>query len=296
MRTLCVDIGGTGIKGMVVGPSGEALSERHRIDTPRPATPERVLQVIEEIASGARQMGFERASVGFPGVVEEGIVRTAPNLDEGWADFPLAEELQKRLSTPVRAANDAGVQGLGAIEGKGTEIVITLGTGMGFGLYLDGRYVPNIELGHHPLRKGKTYEERVCEKARERIGNRRWRRRVHQIVAQLKHTFNYSVLYIGGGNARHLTAEELADPSYGRVVLIDNAAGLFGGVRLWGETGGSDRATQGGRPSSDPPPIEAPEIPQAAAPEASPAADAGSSTPAEPLSGTETEQKPEEQP
>lgn len=248
MRTLCIDVGGTGIKGLIVDASGAAIleKERQRIETPRPATPDSVLAVIEQIAAamGGRE-SYDRVSVGFPGVVEQGIVRTAPNLDEGWADFPLSERLSERLSAPVRAANDAGVQGLGVIERQGTEVVITLGTGMGFGLYIDGRYVPNIELGHHPLRRGKSYEERVCEAARAKIGNRRWKKRVHQVIAQLRHTFNYRTLYIGGGNARHLQPDDLARPEYGRVVIVDNVAGLLGGVRLWEETKTAEQASKG---------------------------------------------------
>lgn len=253
-KTLCVDIGGTGIKALVLAADGQIAigGERVRLETPRPATPEAVLEVI--VALAGRLGDYDRASVGFPGVVEQGVTRTAPNLDEGWADFPLAQQLEDRLGVPVRVANDAGVQGLGVIRGQGTEIVVTLGTGMGFGLYIDGRYVPNIELAHHPFRKGMTYEERVCEAARDEIGNRRWKRRVHQVIAQLRHTFNFRVLYLGGGNARHFDASDFAPEQgsgeRGEVVVVDNVAGLLGGIRLWepipvAPTG--DRGTTGGR-------------------------------------------------
>lgn len=244
MRTLCVDVGGTGIKAMVVGGDGEALTARARVETPRPATPDAVVPVIVGLA--ADQGEHHRVSVGFPGVVEDGVVRTAPNLDEGWAGFPLADVLHRELDRPVRVANDAGVQGLGVIEGYGTEVVITLGTGMGFGLYIDGRYVPNIELGHHPLRKGATYEERVCEAERARIGNKRWRKRVGQVIEQLTATFNFRKLYVGGGNARLLVGEELPE----RVVVVDNVAGLLGGVRLWRE---ADLQVDLGGPPGPPP-------------------------------------------
>lgn len=227
MRTLCIDVGGTGIKALVVDDRGGALTERARVETPRPATPEAVLDAIRGLVAG--QGKFDRVSVGFPGVVEGGVTRTAPNLDDGWTDFPLAESLAQALGKPVRAANDAGVQGLGVIEGVGTEVVVTLGTGMGFGLYVDGRYVPNIELGHHPFRKGKTYEERVSDAERERIGTKRWKKRVFQVLEQLALTFNFRRLYLGGGNARHLVDEALPD----RVSVVDNVAGLLGGIRLW---------------------------------------------------------------
>lgn len=226
MRTLCIDIGGTGTKVMVVGDDGEALSEHRRLPTPRPATPEALLATIAELQTG---LDYERVSVGFPGVVEDGITRTAPNLDPAWADFPLADTLASRLGRPVRAANDAGVQGLGVIEGRGTEVVVTLGTGMGFGLYVDGRYVPNVELGHHPLRDGWSYEQLVCDAELKAIGEGPWKERVRVALAQMRHTFNYRVLYLGGGNARLFRADEVPPG----VRLVDNVAGVLGGVRLW---------------------------------------------------------------
>lgn len=237
MRTLCIDVGGTGIKALVLDGAGGVASERARRDTPRPATPEAVVDTVRALA--AEQGAYERVSVGFPGVVEGGVTRTAPNLDEGWTDFPLAARLAEVLGRPVRVANDAGVQGLGVIEGHGTEIVVTLGTGMGFGLYIDGRNVPNIELGHHPLRKGKTYEERVCEAERDRVGTPKWKKRVRQVVEQLAHTFNYRKLYLGGGNARLLVDDAWPD----RVVIVDNVAGLLGGIRLWDDAAGTSAGT-----------------------------------------------------
>ncbi len=113
---------------------------------------------------------FDRISVGFPGVVVDGVTKTAPNLHPKWTGFPLAKKLEHTLKKPVRVANDAGVQGFGDIEGRGVEMLLTLGTGMGCALFNDGRYVPNLELAHHPLRKGKTYEEYVGAKA---LGKRR---------------------------------------------------------------------------------------------------------------------------
>jgi polyphosphate glucokinase len=108
-------------------------------------------------------------------------------------------------------------------------MLITLGTGLGCGLYIDGRYVPNLELGHHPFRKGKTYEERVSNAERKRIGVKRWNRRVREVVEQVEPIFNYRKLYLGGGNARHLIREELP----ANVQVVDNVAGLLGGIKLW---------------------------------------------------------------
>ena len=228
MRTLSIDIGGTGIKAIVLDATGVPLTERSRLPTPRPAMPDAVLAVIGEVIR--TQGEFDRASVGFPGVVLEGTTHSAPNLENAaWAGYPFAAELGRRLGCPVRVANDADIQGLGVIQGQGLEMVITLGTGMGSGMYVDGRLVPNLELGHHPFRKGKTYEERVCNAERKRLGNRRWNKRVRQVIAQLEPVFNYRRLYVGGGNARYLAPEGLP----ANVVVVDNLAGLLGGIKLW---------------------------------------------------------------
>lgn len=227
MRTLSVDIGGSGIKAMVLDREGGPLTERQRMATPRPATPERVLAVVAELMRSRGE--FDRISVGFPGVVIDGVTKTAPNLGTGWVDFPLAETVEKMSGRPVRVANDAGIQGLGVIEGKGTEMVLTFGTGMGTGLYIDGYYVPNIELAHHPFKKGKTYEQRVSQAERKRVGNRRWNRRVREVIAQVAPIFNYRKLYLGGGNAKWIDRAGLPE----NVTVVDNMAGLLGGIKLW---------------------------------------------------------------
>ena len=227
MRTLCIDIGGSGIKAIVLDAAGAPLNERVRLETPQPAVPDAVLGVIEQLVRG--QGEFDRVSVGFPGVVVDGVTKTAPNLDPSWAGFPLAEAIQKRTGKPVRAANDAGIQGLGVIEGRGVEMVLTLGTGMGCGLYVDGRYVPNLELAHHPFKKSDSYEDRVDNAARKKHGNKRWNERVLEVIEQVEPIFNYRQLYLGGGNAKHVLKEGLP----ANVVLVDNVAGLLGGIKLW---------------------------------------------------------------
>lgn len=227
MQTLCIDIGGTGLKALVFEPDGAPRGERVRIPTPKPATPAAVLDALAALTAPLGD--FDRIAVGFPGVVVDGVTHTAHNLDPAWVGFPLATALHERTGKPARVANDAGVQGLAVIEGHGVEVVITLGTGMGFGLYHDGRYVPNIEMAHHPLAKGKTYEQRIGEEARLEIGNKRWRERVLKAIAQLAPIFNYRQLYVGGGNSARLDAADLP----ANVKVVSNAAGLLGGLKLW---------------------------------------------------------------
>jgi len=228
--TFCLDIGGTGIKGFTADAADRPTSERVRLETPHPATPDAMLAVMKEIVG--RMPPFDRVAAGFPGVVVKGQTLTAPNLDPEWEGFDLGKALETLTGKPVRIANDAGVQGLAAIEGIGTELVLTLGTGMGFALYVDGHYVPNIEMAHHPFRKKKTYEERVSNAALHKIGKKRWNRRVRKVIEQLAPIFNFRVLYLGGGNAKEI---EFELPS--NVKIIENVAGLLGGVKLWQQPG-----------------------------------------------------------
>ncbi len=228
--TLCLDIGGTGLKGLTADLTDKPTCERVRVETPHPATPEAVLGALKEIVG--QMPPFDRVAVGFPGVVVEGVTLTAPNLDKAWANFNLQGSLEELTAKPVRVANDAGVQGLAVIEGKGTELVVTLGTGMGFALYIDGHYVPNIEMAHHPFKKKKTYEDLVGNAALQKMGKKRWNRRVVKVIEQLSRIFNYRTLYLGGGNSKDI---HFALPA--NVKIVENVAGLLGGVRLWQQPG-----------------------------------------------------------
>ena len=107
MRTLAIDVGGTGLKALVLDAKGEPLTERQRIETPRPATPEAIVDALIELVKPLAP--FDRVSVGFPGVVINGTTRSAPNLDGGWKNFALGASLERRLKRPVRVLNDAGV-------------------------------------------------------------------------------------------------------------------------------------------------------------------------------------------
>ncbi len=229
MRTLVIDIGGTGTKMLPVDAEGEPLDERHRELTPDPAWPVPVLEVIEKMVG--EQKSFDRVSVGFPGVVTRGVVRTAPVLgNEAWRDFDLAKALADMTGKPARALNDADLQGYGVIEGEGVEMVLTLGTGLGTALYLDGHLVPNLELGHHPLKKKKSYQDLVSDDELDRIGKKKWRKRVDLCLSTIERIFNPDLIHIGGGNAK-----KLSDDLPKNVRLFSNVEGMTGGVRLWGD-------------------------------------------------------------
>lgn len=225
--TLSIDIGGTGIKMIVLDAAGEPVNERTRWLTPQPASPGPVLDVIRQMLPS--QPRFDRVSVGFPGVVVHGIVQTAPNLDnDGWKNFDLGTALARLTLVPVRVINDADLQGYGVIEGRGVEMVLTLGTGLGSALFVNGHLVSNLELGHHPFKKGKTYEERVCDAEFRRLGKKEWSERVSEMLDQLAPIFNYEILHLGGGNAEHIKADLPAN-----VRLFSNVDGMTGGIRLW---------------------------------------------------------------
>lgn len=225
--TLAIDIGGTGLKAGLLDAAGQLVGERARVETPRPSTPDAVVPHL--VALGKKLPGFDRVSVGFPGVVQKGVVKTAPNLGTAaWASFNLAAILETHLDRPVRMLNDATVQGLGVIAGDGLECVITLGTGFGFALYLDGQLAPHLEMSQHVIRHGETYDEYLGVAALKRVGKRRWRKRVERAMEQLRVVINFDTLYVGGGDARLI---DFTLPS--NVQIVSNDAGITGGVKLW---------------------------------------------------------------
>jgi predicted TIM-barrel fold metal-dependent hydrolase/predicted NBD/HSP70 family sugar kinase len=227
-RTLAVDIGGTGIKLAVLDPSGRIVGKRARVATPpQPVAPDALVGAIEAATPGLGR--FDRASVGFPGVVRDGRVLTAPNLGtELWADFDLQTALAERWKKPVRVMNDADVQGFGAIQGDGVEMVLTLGTGAGTAIFQNGRIAPHLELAHHPVRDNKTYDEYIGNAALKQIGKKKWNKRVARVLDILRRVVNFDHLYIGGGNAKHIGFALPAD-----VTIVPNSDGLTGGIALW---------------------------------------------------------------
>jgi polyphosphate glucokinase len=225
--TLAIDIGGTGLKGAVLNAAGELFTDRVRVPTPEKRAPANVVEALIELVT---QLGhFDRVSVGFPGVIRRGMVLTAPHLGtEDWRGFPLAKTLSERLKAPVRILNDASVQGYGVISGHGVECVITLGTGVGFALYENGVLSPHVELGRYPVHKNTLLDDYLGNVAFRKISRKHWNRRVRRVLGHLETLVNYDVLYIGGGNAKHI---KLDLPE--SVRIVPNEAGVTGGIKLW---------------------------------------------------------------
>lgn len=227
-RILAIDIGGTGLKAAVIDPKGKLLSEHLRVLTPHPCPPALMVKTLVALAQPLEK--FDCISIGFPGVVRGTRVITAPHLGTDiWAGYDLAGQLSRKLGgKPARIVNDADMQGLAVVKGKGLEFVITLGTGIGTALFRDGDLMPHMELAHMPARTGKDFDDFLGDKARKKIGLQKWNRRVAQMLPYFYTLLHYDHLYLGGGNARRL-----------RIVLphkssiVSNIAGLKGGAALW---------------------------------------------------------------
>ncbi len=230
-QILAIDVGGTGLKAAIIDAHGKMLTERLRVATPHPCTPE---QLVDTLAKLVQPLIAEhpptRISIGFPGVVRNNRVLTAPHFgDVGWHDIPIAESLATRLGgLPVRMINDAEVQGFAAIQGHGIEFVLTLGTGAGTALFRDGELMPHLELAHHPVSKNRAYDEYIGDAARVQAGNKRWNRRVEKVIGILASLVNYDKLWIGGGNAARLNFKLPEN-----VAVVSNDAGIEGGAKLW---------------------------------------------------------------
>ncbi|GLS18610.1 hypothetical protein GCM10007874_16270 [Labrys miyagiensis] len=224
---LAIDIGGTGLKAAIIDANGKMKGDRVRVPTPHPCPPTLLVDTLAQLVAPLPAYG--RVSVGFPGVVRHGKILTAPHLSpEGWDNFPLGAKLSAKLGKPVRVINDAEVQGLGLIKGKGIELALTLGTGAGTAVFRDGELMPHMELAHHPITKNKTYDDYIGEAARAKIGSKRWNKRVKYITEVLFTLFHFDHLYLGGGNTKHLKVEFPKNITVG-----SNDAGLDGGAALW---------------------------------------------------------------
>jgi polyphosphate glucokinase len=225
--TLAIDIGGTGLKAAVLDAEGHMLEKRVRVRTPDDPTPKAVVDALAKLV--APLPPYDRISIGFPGVVRRGTVLTAPNLGtRKWKGFALQDALAHLLGKPARLENDAEVAGLGVIEGKGLEVVVTLGTGCGTAIFSNGRMTPHLELAHHPIHKSLTYDEYVGDAALKEVGRKKWNRRVLKMIAVLRTLLNYDKLHIGGGNARNIAFKLPKN-----VDLVSNDEGIIGGVKLW---------------------------------------------------------------
>ena len=214
MNVLVVDVGGTHVKVLCTG------QDQHRQFDSGPAlTATEMVEGVKKITEG---WGWDVVSIGYPGpVMHDKPVREPHNLGAGWVGF----DFDAAFGCPVKLVNDAAMQALGSYEG-GKMLFLGLGTGLGSALIVDG-VVESMELAHLPYRKGRTYEDYVGERGLERLGKKKWRRRVLDVVVLLSEALKPDYVTLGGGNARLMNALPA------NVRTADNANAFIGGFRLW---------------------------------------------------------------
>jgi polyphosphate glucokinase len=236
MNVFGIDVGGSGIKGAPVDTeTGELVAERIRVKTPRPATPEAIVATAVEVV---RRSGWDGpVGCGFPAVIKDGVVRTAANIDRANIGFDMQGRLEQELGNPVCVINDGDAAGLAEMRwgaGRGIEgvvLMLTLGTGIGSSLFVEGRLVPNTELGHIEIR-GKDAEHRASDGARKRddLSWREYAERLDEYLHRIEDLLWPDLIVIGGGISKksekflpHLTARTRVVPAQ-----MLNEAGISG--------------------------------------------------------------------
>lgn len=247
MVLLGIDIGGSGIKGAPVDTStGELKAERSRIVTPNPSTPDAVTEIIRETLGKFPGISGP-VGITFPGVVKAGRVLSAANVDPQWLGFEATTFFSAKLGRPSLVMNDADAAGIaemrfGAGRGvSGVVLLLTLGTGIGSALFLDGKLVPNTEFGHIEIR-GKDAESRAAARIREEkdLGWQEWGEKVGEVVARLAALVNPDLFIIGGGVSRKADKFIPVVQSMVKVPIVpaqlQNAAGLVGAAVVAAES------------------------------------------------------------
>jgi predicted NBD/HSP70 family sugar kinase len=217
MKILVIDVGGTRVKAKL----GDHDEIRRFLSGPA-MTPQEMVEGVKKLTSDWQ---YDRVSIGFPGPVKRGkITREPVNLGHGWVNFDFSV-----FGKPVRLINDAAMQALGSYEG-GTMLFLGLGTGLGTAMIHESIITP-LEIGHLPYRKGRTYEEYLGEAGLRRLGKKKWRVAVDDVVSLFVRALNADYVVLGGGNVKKL--REL--PPGARLGANTNA--FVGGVRLWQDGG-----------------------------------------------------------
>ncbi|MDO5351614.1 MAG: ROK family protein [Succinatimonas sp.] len=242
MEILGIDIGGTGIKGAIVDTStGEIKSERVRLLTPQPATPDAIADTVFQLV---KQIGFDGPiACGFPSRVIHGVVKTAANIDKSWINVPVEELFSKRLERQVYVANDADVAALAELhfgaakDVSGTVLVLTLGTGIGSCLFVNGTFCPNTELGHIVFHGDSA--ERYCSgavKERENIKWKEWGERLNEYLEYVAFLLQPDLIVLGGGASKKFEkyAEVLNSDLNIKPAQMLNLAGIVG-AGMYGE-------------------------------------------------------------
>lgn len=242
--TLAVDCGGGGIKASVVDEGGTLTAPARRTPTPYPLPPQLLVRTVVDLAAALPDA--TRVTMGMPGMIRHGVViatphyitkegprsRVLPELVEAWAHFDMRRAIADALGLPTLVLNDAEVAGAGVIAGKGLEMIITLGTGLGNSVFDAGHLAPHVEVSQGFVRWGLTYDDYIGEHERLRLGDAHWSRRVRRVVDGLRPMYMWDRLYLGGGNSKRITTTNRVRMGED-VVIVPNDAGIIGGVRAW---------------------------------------------------------------
>jgi len=211
MQIMGIDVGGSGIKAAVVETtSGELLSERIRIETPRPATPQAIGKALQILLRQLEWTG--PVGIGFPAAIQHGITRTAANIDKSFIGLPIGEYFSTQAGCPVHVANDADVAGMtemrfGAGKGvNGVVLIVTIGTGLGTALFTGGHLLPNTELGHIFLDNGVEAERYAAESVRisKKLKWKEWGKRFDHYLASMERLLWPDLIILGGGVSKKL--------------------------------------------------------------------------------------------
>ncbi|MDX8340023.1 ROK family protein [Draconibacterium sp. IB214405] len=210
MEVLGIDFGGSGIKGAIVDTkTGELVTERHRIETPQPATPDAVAEVMAQLTEHFNWKG--KVGVGVPAVVKNGVMLTAANIDKSWIGQEVNKKLSEKTGCEVECVNDADAAGIAEIhfgagaKEKGMVFLLTIGTGVGTVIFIDKHLVPNLELGHLEF-KGKTIERYSADSVRKRkdLSWEEWGKRFNKALDYYDKMFNPNLFIIGGGVSKKM--------------------------------------------------------------------------------------------
>jgi len=205
-KVLGIDVGGSGIKGAIIDTkSGKLLTERYRIPTPSPATPEQVIDVIDQIIKRFEWTGA--VGVGFPAVIQNGIAKTAANIDKSFIGTNIESLITSKSNCPVRVVNDADAAGLAEMKfgagkkNKGVVVLITVGTGLGTVIFTKGKLLPNTELGHIFMSHDREAELFASDAIRQKLDLswKQWAIRFDEYLNYIEHLFWPDLFIIGGG-------------------------------------------------------------------------------------------------
>jgi polyphosphate glucokinase len=256
--TLGIDCGGGGVKAAVLDGDGMLVGKPRRHPLTYPLPPAALLDLARTLAAAAPEA--RRVTLGMPGMIRHGVVvhtphyinrggpgaKADPALAAAWDSFDMRTALTDALGLPALVLNDAELHGCGLVAGTGTELVLTLGTGLGSALFDAGRLAPHLEVSHAPVRRGVNFDEFIGEKERLALGDPLWSRRVIRTLELLRPVFWWYRCYLGGGNSRMITPSALAKMP-DDVVIVSNTAGLSGAARAWELAARSAKRAAAGR-------------------------------------------------